>query len=120
MGHMDTHSLNPCLMEACLQMECVEFQAQKHYIASGEEASILAKQPVISVQGRLQKCSQFWINKLEASQFVCDIVTSGYHLPFVVFPPAVCANNHRSAFDNASFVSEAILELVGSGCVTNR
>ena len=33
MWHMDPHSLNPCLMEAGLQMECVEFQ--KLYIAPG-------------------------------------------------------------------------------------
>ena len=69
-----------------------------------------------SVQGRLRKSSKFWIDELEASQFVIDIITHGYHLPFLAFPPAVCARNHKSAFEHADFVTEAIQELVESGC----
>ena len=58
----------------------------------------------------------FWINELEASQFVRDIVTYGYRLPFLAYPPDVCANNHTSALENAPFVSGAVQELVETGC----
>ena len=56
------------------------------------------------------------MNELEASPFVIDIITSGYRLPFLALPPAVCARNHKSAFEHASLIEEAIQELVESGC----
>lgn len=43
-------------------------------------------------------------------------MTPSYCLPFLAFPPPVCARNHRSAFEHADFVFEAIQELVESGC----
>ena len=108
---MDPHSLAPCLMEGGMQLECLP--AGEHI---GSRASF--EQTVVSVQGRLRKCSKFWTNELEASQFVCDIVTSGYRLPFLAFPPAVCAKNNKSAIEHATFVSKAIQELLEAGCVT--
>ena len=38
---------------------------------------------------------------LEASQLFQDIVTSGYCLLILAYPPAVCAINHESALENA-------------------
>ena len=40
----------------------------------------------ISVQGRLKKNSEFWLNELEPSSFVAGIVTDGYRLPFIRMP----------------------------------
>ena len=108
---MDPHSLAPCLMESVMQLECL--LAGEH-----SDSRAVSEQAVVSVQGRLRKCSRFWTDKLEASQYVCDIITSGYRLPFLVFPPAVCAKNNKSAIEHATFVSEAIQELLEAGCVT--
>ena len=79
----------------------------------------LPEQPMVSVQGRLRECSKFWIDELEASQSVIDIIIAGYRLPFLAFPLAVCARNHKSAFEHSAFVSEAVQELVDSGCAVS-
>lgn len=115
---MDPHCLSPCLVEDNLQLEHLTFQKSVSPSVEVEPASssAMSQQPVISVKGRLRKNAKFWINDLQASEFVSDIVTSGYRLPFLAFPPAVCAYNHKSAFEYSAFVSEAIQELVETGC----
>ena len=55
---------------------------------------------------------------VEASQFVLDIVTNGYKLPFIAFPQPVFAKNHHSALKHSKFVEEAIGDLVS--CVVCR
>ena len=71
----------------------------------------------VSVQGRLKKCKKFWEERLEASEFVLGIIRSGYRLPFVRLPPPVCMQNHSSALESASFVSDSIQELLFANCV---
>ena len=71
----------------------------------------------ISVQGRLKTHSAFWLEELEPSSFVKEIVTQGYRIPFIQLPDPVCYRNHRSALDHADFVEEAIQELVALSCV---
>ena len=116
MVHMDPHSLSLLAVESVMQLDFLATD-QEHIVEFSEpEKSLSEPQPVTSVQGRLRKNSKFWIDELEASQFVTDIITHGYRLPFLAFPPAVCARNHKSAFEHADFVSEAIQELVDSGC----
>ena len=65
----------------------------------------------ISVQGRLREYSPFWVQGLEASQFVLDIVRTGYRLPFITFPPPLEADNHQSALEHATFVEESMVIL---------
>ena len=77
----------------------------------------LKKPSVISVQGRLKQHEKFWLNELEPSSFVEGIITGGYRLPFLRLPDAVFQLNHRSALQNASFVHDAIDELVSGRCV---
>ena len=72
---------------------------------------------VVSVQGRLKKHKDFWLNELEPSSFVAGIITEGYRLPFLRLPDPLFQLNHRSALVNASFVSGAIDELVLGRCV---
>ena len=115
MMQMDPHSLSPSVMESVMQLELLAAE-QEHVVEYKEPDRCLSEQSVSSVQGRLRKSSKFWTDELEASPFVIDIITSGYRLPFLALPPAVCARNHRSAFEHASFVEEAIQELVESGC----
>jgi len=52
----------------------------------------------MSVQGRLRSHSEFWISELDPSQFVKDVVQTGYRLPFVNLPEPCCRLNHRSAY----------------------
>ena len=72
---------------------------------------------ICSVQGRLKKHASFWLNELEASKFVRDIITSGYRLPFIKFPPSIFQKNHRIALNNKSFVEQAIEELLKNKCI---
>ena len=73
--------------------------------------------PSISVKGRLRENSAFWLEELEASDFVRGIVTEGYRLPFFATPAPLCHRNHASALINDAFVSTAIEELLQSQCV---
>ena len=57
----------------------------------------------VSVQGRLKEHSQFWIEDLKPSSFVCDIVTLGYRLPFLRYPDNVVKANHNSAIEHSEF-----------------
>ena len=52
------------------------------------------------------------MDEVKAPQFIIDIINSGYGLPFLAFPPAVCARNPKSAFEHVNFVSEAIQDLL--------
>ena len=71
----------------------------------------------VSVQGRLRFHSQFWLDNVDPSSFVRDIVTQGYRIPFICLPDPVFYKNHRSAQEHAEFVEEAIKELVAQSCV---
>jgi hypothetical protein len=110
MMQTDPHSLRPSVIEDVMQLELLASD-KEHIVEFSEPDRYLPEQPVTSVQGRLRKSSKFWTDELEASPFVIDMITSGYRLPFLALPPAVCAKNHRSVF-----VEETIQELVESGC----
>ena len=85
-------------------------------LSAAGEVAVEAKAQV-SVQGRLESHAAFWLEELDPSKFVADIVTSGYRLPFIALPNPVFQRNHRSAFENFSFVSAAVEELVGARCL---
>lgn len=116
MLHMDPHSLSLPVVEGAMQLEFLAADQESIVEFCEPEKPLSEPQPVTSVKGRLWMNSKFWIDELEASQFVINIITHGYCLSFLAFPPAVCARNHKSAFQHADFVSEAIQELVESGC----
>ena len=89
----------------------------EHYLECSQADDSYPKDQPMSVQGRLRERSSFWRDELEASEFVLDIVTNGYKLPFIAFPQPMIAKNHRSAFKHARFVEESIDDLVHSRCV---
>ena len=70
-----------------------------------------------SVQGRLRENAEFWLNELESSSFITGIITDGYRLPFLRMPDPLHHLNHKSALDNAAFVTASIDELVAARCV---
>ena len=72
---------------------------------------------VVSVQGRLRKHASFWLNDLDASDFIKGIILHGYRLPFVVLPWPVFKFNHRSALQHEHFVSSSIEELLEASCI---
>ena len=72
---------------------------------------------VVSVQGQLKQHENFWLNELEPSSFIAGIITEDYCLPFLRLPDPLFQLNHRSALENASFVGDAIDELVLGCCV---
>ena len=74
------------------------------------------KGETVSVQGRLRKHTNFWLNDLDASSFVRGIIPHGYHLPLVVLPWPVFKFNLCSALQHEQFVSSAISELLEAGC----
>lgn len=63
----------------------------------------------LSIQGRLYKRANFWLNELDASSFVREIMTQGYRIPFIRLPWPVFKSNHRSALEHCDFVSSAIV-----------
>ena len=68
----------------------------------------------LSVQGRLCKHANFWLNELDASSFVREIVTQGYRIPFLRLPWPVFKSNHCSASGDfqfwAQFVRSKVME----------
>ena len=71
--------------------------------------------PNIIVAGRLKTHIQFW-KSIGASQYILDVIDSGFRIPFHSTPPVSFSNNNKSTLANASFVDEAISELL----LTNR
>ena len=113
---VDPHSLSPPIVEGSMQLELLAAGEPKASITDFESQNSLPEKSLVPVQGRLRNCSKFWVDEVKAPQFIIDVINTGYHLPFLAFPPAVCSRNHKSAFEHATFVSEAIQELVDTGC----
>ena len=57
-------------------------------LSAAGEVAVEAKVQV-SVQGRLKSHAAFWLEELDPSEFVADIVTSRYRLPFIALPDPV-------------------------------
>ena len=108
-------SLLPYLFELSSHKDAVEFEMQS--VTSKSISVELVSNSVPFVKGRLREHSEFWRSELQASQFVLNIITEGYRLPFVKYPQPAIADNHHSALVNAEFVVEAIEELHLSKCI---
>lgn len=64
-----------------------------------------------SVRGRLLKCIDFW-RTLPASQFILNVISQGYKIPFFQLPTPFYKVNNASARSNSSFVTIAVNELL--------
>ena len=62
----------------------------------------------------------FWVEALNASDFVLDMIRRGCRLPFSQYPSQCFLKNDRSALQHPEFVSEAITELLNSGCIVEH
>ena len=57
-----------------------------------------------SVRGRLKLCIPFW-RSLGTSQFILQVISQGYKIPFFELPTPFFKANNASALSNRSFVS---------------
>ena len=64
-----------------------------------------------SVRGRLFKCIDFWCT-LPASQFILNVISQVYKIPFFQLPTPFYKGNNASARLNSSFVTIAVNELL--------
>ena len=69
------------------------------------------------VQGRLQANIQFWREILQAPPPIIDCIAEGYKLPLLSFPPQFARPNHKSALENADFVTNSLEELTTNRCI---
>ena len=75
----------------------------------------------IRVPGRVNKeeFRDFWVNELQPSQLLLDIILNGYKLQFKngIEPPESYSRNNKSAREDMDFVRAEILRLEALGCV---
>ena len=64
----------------------------------------------INLKNRLKTSFSFWKN-INTSEFIIDIIESGYKIPFVNEPENITLKNNKSALDHTEFVEKAIKEL---------
>ena len=57
----------------------------------------------INVKNRLKTSLSFWKN-INTSEFIIDIIKSGYKIPFVNEPENIILKNNKSALDQTEFV----------------
>ena len=69
------------------------------------------------VKGRLRNSVEIW-RKINAPEFVLDIIQHGYKLPFLESPPRAYFSNNKSALSEKNFVADAVLELLDKGLIT--
>ena len=69
------------------------------------------------MKGRLQSSFNFWVETLNAPDFVLDMIRHGYRLPFAEYPSLCFLKNNRSALQHPEFVADAISELLSKGCI---
>ena len=70
----------------------------------------------VTVRGRLKLCIDFW-RSLESSQFILNVISQGYKIPFFELPTPFVKTNNASALSNSSFVSKAVNELLHANLI---
>ena len=75
---------------------------------------------VKGVKGRLKSSLNFWVETLDAADFVLDMIRRGYRLPFAQYPSQCFLKNNTSALQHPEFVAEAITELLSNSCIVEH
>ena len=85
---------------------------------SANEGDFLENEPpqADQVRGRLRAHLHSW-EKIGVTEPVLSIIAEGYKLPLLTIPQSVLLRNDKSAFDNCSFVSKAIDDLLANQCI---
>eukprot|EP00057_Strongylocentrotus_purpuratus_P017653 XP_011672127.1 PREDICTED: uncharacterized protein LOC105442056 isoform X3 [Strongylocentrotus purpuratus] len=72
---------------------------------------------VVTPVGRLKSAKDKW-KEIGTNEFILDIISEGYKIPFITRPKKTESKNNRSAIQNAEFVGKEIQNLTRKGCVT--
>lgn len=70
----------------------------------------------IIVKNRLKQHIQFW-RDIGANQFILDSIEFGYKIPFYSLPESEILKNNKSARENATFIVQAISDLLDKGLI---
>jgi hypothetical protein len=90
-----------------VDLQCEEEDQVGLFLFSSNSDDVHASFCSDSVRGGLYRCSTYWRDTLNASQFVQSIVQDGYKIPFRSIPETCFLANNKSARDHLDFVSEA-------------
>ena len=72
------------------------------------------------MKGNLKKHLPFWEKTIRANETVCNILKSGYKLPFLCTPSNAEFKNNSSALKNWEFIEESIKDMLRVGTVKER
>ena len=70
------------------------------------------------IQGKLKRNLKFWREVIKPSDFILNMIQSGYKIPFHTTPDPYYFDNRSSALRRKSFVEFQILELLENGCIS--
>lgn len=90
------------------------------YLLSSSSDKLSVKGRTNDVKGRLTSLLNFWVETLDASGFVLDMIKHGYRLPFPEYPSQCFLKINRSALLHPEFVAKAISELLSYGCIVKH
>ena len=90
------------------------------HLLSSSSDEISVKGGSNGVKSPLKSSLNFWVETLDASDFVLDIIRRGYRLPFAEYPLQCFLKNNRSALPHPDFVAVAIIELLSNSCIVEH
>jgi hypothetical protein len=64
----------------------------------------------------LKTSLSFWKN-INTSEYIIDIIESGYKIPFVNEPENIISKNNKSVLDHTELVEQAIKELLDANLI---
>ena len=67
------------------------------------------------IQGKLKRNLKFWREVIKPSDFILNMIQSGYKIPFHTAPDPYYFDNRSSALTRKSFVEFQIRELLENG-----
>ena len=88
-----------------------------HIIDHNDNLSTLQKSEDKSPVGKLKGCYEHWVDA-GANEYILDVVSQGYKLPFRNIPNSVILKNNMSARNDPEFVSGEIERLLKMECIT--
>ena len=97
----------------------VPFRSEIHHLIVDSLGNLLGTSDFSSqptVRGRLKLCIPFW-HSLGTSQFILNVISQGYKIPFLKLPTPFFKANNALALSNSLFVSKAVNELLHANLV---
>ena len=105
--------LMPSKLSVIFQIYCLP-------VATNLVLKAVAMASKVAGSPRLKPSLNFWVEALDASDFMLEMIRRGYRLPFAQYPSQCFLKNNRSALQHPEFVAEAITELLSNGCIVEH